>query len=52
MPRSRYGTTDWITGPTMVNAVRSRTPGRMPTTVNSIAFGIDVLDRQDAPRPA
>ena len=40
MPRRRYGTTDWMTGPTMVNAVMSRTPGRIPTIVNSTAFGI------------
>ena len=40
MPRSRYGTIDWVTGPTMVNAVIRSALGAMPTIRNAVTFGM------------
>ena len=39
-PRRRTGTTDWMIGPTITNAVRSSAAGKMPTIANSVSLGI------------
>ena len=41
MPRSRYGTIDCITGPTIVNATISRICGITPMMMNGAGFGIE-----------
>ena len=39
-PRSWLGTTDWMIGNAMMNALRSSAPGTMPTIAKSVSLGM------------